>query len=69
MTVLPLSLCMITSREKMDLLLMNSDGCEIIIHRKQKGNDKETIDYIEKEIKSILVFKEWPKKMQKPRKK
>ena len=69
MTVTPLSLCMITSREKLDLLLKDIDGCEILIHRKEKGDDKETIDYIEREIKSILVFKNWPKTMQKPQKK
>lgn len=68
MKVTPLSLCLMTPSETIDLLLSGIDGKYILHYRKEQGNDVETIHYIEKEIQTILVKKDWPSKMKKPKK-
>jgi hypothetical protein len=65
MKVFPLSLCMMTPSEQIDILLSGIDGKYILHYRKEKGNDKETIDYIEKEIQQLISTKQWPLKMKK----
>ena len=68
MKVVPLSLRLMTPSETMDLLFSEINGKNIIHYRKEQGNDLETIHYLEKEIQTILVTKEWPLKMKKPKK-
>ena len=62
--IVPLSLCFITASETMDIL-SGVDRKRIINCRKARGNDKETIKYLEEEIQSILSKKNWPQKMKK----
>ena len=67
MKVSPLSLCMITNSEQLDILLSRIDETYIIHHRREMGGDKETIDYVEREIKQLVASKNWPRKMKKAR--
>ena len=67
MAVSPLSLYMITNSEQLDILLSTIDGTYIIHRRKEMGGDKETIDYVEREIKQLIASKNWPQKMKKKR--
>lgn len=54
-----------TPSEQIDILLCGIDGKHILHYRKEKGNDKETIDYIDKEIQQLISTKQWPLKMKK----
>jgi len=75
MKVSPLSLSVMSSGEKMELMLFTGDmgietvGRDIIRNRKDTGNDDITVKRIEREIKNlILLLKlDWPHKLPKPR--
>ena len=75
MKVTPLSLSVMSSGEKMELMLFTGGkgietvGRDIIRRRIETGNDTVTIRKIEREIKNIIFFREldWPKKLPKPR--